>query len=253
MRLLQVSALCMLVLAPAALAAPSNQEACVRIGDMLFETQLRQRDFNPVEYALIDKTLKDTYLARCESGSGLEPSDNYSNGLALFRDGAWLLPNGEEHSPSLLMDAASSAPILQSFLRAHRACARGCSYVSWGIWGDSAHQRRASCHNSGQAIDIHAITCRGRQHAAPSDRFSSYVSCMRGYLGVIYKSKDHFNHAHFQLRGCNKCVGQGCSGGKGKGGGKKRKKALKPSPRQDHHQDQYEEDDEDYYGEHDDE
>lgn len=100
-----------------------------------------------------------------------------------------------------------SAPIMRSFPGAHARCARGCSYVSWGIWGDKAHRARKSCHNSGEAIDIHAIRCGGRTFAAGSARFNQYVGCMRGSFKVIFGSGRHKNHAHIQLRGCRKVGG----------------------------------------------
>jgi len=219
-----------LALSPAyASASTGTSQMCAKISEMLLDTQVRQHEFNPIEFELIDKTLKDTFLQACEQTAqnsssegrdGLEIESsmedlNYSNGLALSRNGMWLLPNGDEFGLDSLLTLAArggGAPILQPFLNAHRQCAPGCGYVSWGIWGDAKHQARRSCHNSGQAIDIHAITCGGT-HAAPGARFSRYVGCMKSYLGIVYLNKDHMNHAHFQLRGCSKCQGRSCSGG----------------------------------------
>ena len=99
-------------------------------------------------------------------------------------------------------------PILAPFLAQHGQCGTGCEYVSWGIWGDARHQAKRSCHNAGEAIDIHAIRCGGVVSAAGSKRFNSYASCMRQKFGVIYGSGDHRDHAHIQLRGCHMISGR---------------------------------------------
>lgn len=205
--------------------APTPADACGKLQEMLVETQAAQPSYNALEYALIDRGLKQKFVSLCEGGEGEALA--YEGGQPLWKDGRWFLPDGREFSDSLLQDAAAQAPILGPFLAAHRRCAPGCGYVSWGIWGDKSHQQRRSCHNSGQAIDIHAITCGGT-HKALSARFDQYVSCMRGSLGVIYRSANHFSHAHFQLHGCNMCSGLGC------GGGRRGKEAPpRRSPRQD--------------------
>lgn len=206
---------------------PTAKEACRNLEEMLMETHLNQPAYNEIEFALLDKVLKTTFTLRCEGrvqagrdtgGHGEDPVDekNFTNGQVMFDRGEWHLPNGRMFKPLSFLGyyAGESARILQPFLDAHRSCAPGCGYVSWGIWGDEAHQRRRSCHNSGEAIDVHAITCGGT-HAAPSQRFNRYVSCMRGHLGVIYGSGSHNNHAHFQLHGCSMCQGKNCGGESG--------------------------------------
>ena len=206
--------------------APTPAETCGKLQEMLVDTQAAQPSWNALEYAVIDRGLKRKFVSLCEAegvaspqrqgrDSGGRDGDSlaYGPGQPLWENGRWFLPNGKEFADSLLQDAAAQAPILGPFLAAHRRCAPGCGYVSWGIWGDKSHQQRRSCHNSGQAIDIHAITCGGT-HKALSARFDQYVSCMRGSLGVIYRSANHFSHAHFQLHGCNMCSGLGCGKGK---------------------------------------
>lgn len=194
---------------------PSPAETCAAINSMLLETQLQRPSMSPEEYARQNNALKDSFRRFCE---GMNRSDRliYPDGKPIFANGSFQLPDGRLFQPALFSDAASNAPILQPFLDAHRSCAPGCSYTSWGIWGDEAHQQRRSCHNSGQAIDIHAITCGGSTYVSMSSRFTSYVGCMRGHLGVIYNRGrgDHQDHAHFELHGCNMCAGLGCGGGR---------------------------------------
>jgi hypothetical protein len=219
-----VSAISTFIFVTSAQSAPSvvpgHADICSTLQDMLVETQANRPRFNALEFAVIDRGLKEKYLSLCEENGvktiqkqGLEQL-SYARGGRMWEQGRWYLPDGSEFKSDLLQSASSSAPILGPFLEAHRSCASGCGYVSWGIWGDEAHQRRRSCHNSGEAIDIHAITCGGT-HKALSSRFDEYVDCMRGSLGVIYRSANHYNHAHFQLNGCNMCQGLRCGGGHG--------------------------------------
>ena len=111
-----------------------------------------------------------------------------------------------------VMSRGQNPPIVGPFTTAHEKCAPGCRFVSWGIWGDARHQAKRSCHNSGQAIDIHAIVCGGKTYPSLSARFTNYASCMKGSLGVIYGSGDHRDHAHIELRHCDMCVGLHCRG-----------------------------------------
>lgn len=242
MKLFPISALTLLcsltAFSPAQAAGrPSEGQTCSTLSAMLFDVQLNQRKYNQLEFQLMDKILKKTFTQMCEGGDRGSPGQGrdsggfpaYSSGQPMLRNGSWVLPNGQEYQQALFTDAASDAAILQPFLNAHRRCAPGCGYVSWGIWGDARHQAKRSCHNSGQAIDIHAITCGGT-HAAGGARFNQYVRCMGGSLGVIYGSGDHKDHAHFQLHGCNMCAGKNCGGGKVP-------KQPKPRPGQDDDQD----------------
>jgi hypothetical protein len=96
------------------------------------------------------------------------------------------------------------SPIMVPFLTALRQCAPGCSYQSWGVWGDARHQRKHSCHNSGSAIDIPGLVCGGRAYRAGSSRFSQFVGCMKSKrnLYVIFGHGEHTHHAHISLRSC---------------------------------------------------
>lgn len=116
-------------------------------------------------------------------------------------------------SPSAAIEPAMTqhlgnrgAPIMGPFLQAFRVCAPGCSYTDWGVWGDIPHQKRKSCHNSGSAIDIHAITCNGKTHRGGTDsaRFLQFRNCMQGRNGLhtIHGSGKHKKHIDIALRSC---------------------------------------------------
>jgi hypothetical protein len=139
----------------------------------------------------------------------------YPNGSVAMETDAdgmtvWYYPTGEmvtDESADYVSDMIygierKAAKIEAPFKAQHAKCAPGCTYVSWGIWGDEAHKKRRSCHNSGEAIDIHAITCGGKQSAALSAKFDKYVACMKGKFKVLYRQKDHFGHAHIQIPNC---------------------------------------------------
>lgn len=120
-------------------------------------------------------------------------------------------PNGqiasygdEDFLWSLLRDTLRKAKIEAPFNKHHKTCASGCTYISWGIWGDEAHKKRPSCHNSGEAIDIHAIKCKGKKYGAGTRKFSSYLKCMKRKFHVIFGNKKHKNHAHIQFHNCKK-------------------------------------------------
>lgn len=83
-------------------------------------------------------------------------------------------------------------------------CARGCSFTNWGVWGDKRHQVKRSCHNSGSAIDVHAIKCSDGTHKPGSARFRQFVGCMDGsnQLSVIFGHGEHKNHVHIALTQC---------------------------------------------------
>lgn len=98
------------------------------------------------------------------------------------------------------------APIMGPFTQAFNRCAPGCTYVDWGVWGDARHQRRRSCHNSGSAIDIHAIKCNGKTHRGGTGdrRFLQFRSCMHNSPGLytIHGSGDHKQHIDIALKSC---------------------------------------------------
>jgi hypothetical protein len=213
-------------------AATSKDEACRKIEKMLVAVQLEAPSMSDRQFDEANESLKEAFTRNCEAAStgvlqdamsSTAAAPTYANGAALERDGHWFLPDGREfvEESGILADARadqnSNAPIFAPFLAQHNRCAPGCGYVSWGIWGDARHQAKRSCHNSGEAIDIHAITCGGKTYAALSARFTEYVSCMKGTLQAIYGSGEHADHAHLQLPGCAFCQGLHCSGGRGQG------------------------------------
>ena len=216
----------------------SSEDVCANLERMLLEVQVRVRDFADAQYREMNSNLRRAHRNYCESAKEvfavpdlvkkLSPSDQlhtaeqaklrplrYPNGMRVFDLGQWRLPDGTSMRIGNINIqfglppefAGQTGPILNPYLAKHRQCASGCSYVSWGIWGDAAHQRRASCHNSGEAIDIHAITCGGRTYGPTTQRFRQYVQCMRGKFYVIFGSGDHANHAHIQFQGCRKVSG----------------------------------------------
>jgi hypothetical protein len=105
---------------------------------------------------------------------------------------------------SLNAGPSGSTPIEAPFQAAFNQCAPGCTYTRWGIWGDERHQARASCHNSGSAIDIHDITCNGQTMGPGSSGFQNFVACMSSdpSLYVIHGNGEHTQHAHIALRSC---------------------------------------------------
>lgn len=210
------------LLSPLALAAPNP--ACNQISQLLFSSQMQQNEMSEEQFKIIDQNLKASFLALCESGS----SSDYVQGNVLYYPNgqiattnindvneAWYYPDGtpvpfgqgemQEFLDSVLR--GKSAKISSPFEAKHKVCASGCGYVSWGIWGDAAHKKRKSCHNSGDAIDIHAITCGGKTYAPPTKRFLQYVSCMDKYFGTIHGNKDHKKHVHIELKNCRKVKG----------------------------------------------
>ena len=234
-----------LVLLTLALSTPSQaapKEACEKIENMLLSVQLASTELSDANFDSMNESLKSAHQKYCETElpSGLSEAMSvvmtYDDGSLLERDGRFYMPDGREfledtrRQDDLLEDAISrggNPAVLSVFTSAHNRCAPGCRFVSWGIWGDPRHQAKRSCHNSGQAIDIHAIVCNGKTYPALSGRFNEYASCMRGSMGVIYGKGDHRDHAHIELHNCEMCVGLHChgmrihnGGGAGDGGGK---------------------------------
>lgn len=96
-----------------------------------------------------------------------------------------------------------------------------CRFVNLGIKGDASHQKRKSCHNSAQAIDVGPLTCsNGRKIIASDPEFFEVAKCMANEtndeLQVIFYKKegpnmmqksDHNNHMHIQLKNCSMIYG----------------------------------------------
>lgn len=207
---------------PSALAASSS--ACPQLSELLFSSQMQKNEMSEEQFKIIDQNLKASFLALCEEGA----SSDYVQGNVLYypngqlasanihdKNEIWYYPDGtpvpfgagemEDFLDSVLR--GKGAKISSAFEGKHKVCASGCGYVSWGIWGDDAHKKRKSCHNSGEAIDIHAITCGGKTYAPPTKRFLKYVGCMKKYFGTIHGNKDHKQHVHIELRNCRKVKG----------------------------------------------
>ncbi len=178
--------------------------ACSNLVDKLEQLQILGFNIESEAFKKANARLKEHYKAVCESSSVSD--DVLAN---VERDMAEL----EESLNYLTMFVAKKrsgggAPrILAPFKKRHEVCAPGCGYVSWGIWGDKAHQKRRSCHNSGDAIDIHAVRCGKTTHGPRTAKFAKYVGCMKQSFGTVFGNKDHKNHAHIQLRDCRKIKG----------------------------------------------
>ena len=99
---------------------------------------------------------------------------------------------------------AKSAPIWNRFYKDFKKCAPDCEPAQYGTWGSRGN---ASCHPSGQAVDVGAIKCGGTLHTAlGGGKFATFVSCMRGKMKTLYRNgkhrtKGHHDHAHFSY-GC---------------------------------------------------
>lgn len=114
---------------------------------------------------------------------------------------------GQPFEPAMTQHLGKkNAPIMGPFTRAFNACAPGCSYVDWGVWGDVRHQKKRSCHNTGSAIDIHAIKCNGKTYRGGTGnaRFLQFRRCMHGRNGLytIHGSGDHKAHIDIALASC---------------------------------------------------
>lgn len=217
---------------------------CSRIEEQLTEVQAMAVDLEDAAFKRTDNSLKAMYKNICEDRrfdlaslskaegnvDQLEASIAYSDILVKKKYKKKYKNKGKKKRKFKSKRSASKAEVINyssggprilnnsgiNFPKAHAVCAPGCGYVSWGIWGDAAHRRRRSCHNSGDAIDIHGIRCGGTVSVGGSSKFRSYVDCMvRQGLGAIYNRPDigkanrkHTSHAHFQLPNCRNVTGR---------------------------------------------
>jgi hypothetical protein len=212
MKLIIALLLSVFLLNPKAGATPQTdasslrqQVVCTGIEKRLRELQILSFSIDLTAYTAANDRLKEHYLEVCEA----ERFDEHAL-AAVERD-------LEDLDVSLayleiLVQRRRRAPaprVLAPFEARHKVCAPGCSYVSWGIWGDKAHQARRSCHNSGDAIDIHAIRCNGKVQSprTAAARFQKYVGCMKGNFNVIFGNRQHRNHAHIELKNCRRVRG----------------------------------------------
>ncbi len=153
---------------------------------------------------MFGQTLLNIIVQALLQAVGLPPSFGMGGGPGA---GPGMSPGGfPQSAPKGVFNAPKdgSAPISGPFQAAFNKCAPGCSYTSWGIWGDERHQARASCHNSGSAIDIHDVTCNGQTISPGTSAFGSFVQCMSSdpTLYVIHGNAQHQQHAHIALRSC---------------------------------------------------
>jgi len=119
-----------------------------------------------------------------------------------------------------------NARVLEPFKRWFPQCTEKlglgqCNFKFLGTWGDASHRARASCHNSGEAIDVGLpFTCsNGVSFDANDPRAMEVAKCMagdtNGELQVIFRDHtgppgmipgyprgSHSGHMHIQLRNC---------------------------------------------------
>jgi hypothetical protein len=179
--------------------------ACSGLEEKLEQLQIMSMDIESDSFKAALRKLQDHFTAACETSNVSEEKlaeverdlvelDESMNYLTIFvakkRSGGGGGPR-----------------ILAPFKARHAVCAPGCTYVSWGIWGDKDHQARKSCHNSGDAIDIHAFRCGKTLNGPRTARFKKYVGCMKQQFGTVFGNASHKNHVHIQLKGCRKIKG----------------------------------------------
>lgn len=175
---------------------------CSRIENLLVNLQTEGNSIQPGAFDTANEKLKDQFINLCET------SEYDIAKLAAAERDLDLLDQSLGYLKIQTSKRKGSPRILNPFLNRHNnVCASGYGYVSWGIWGDRAHQRRRSCHNSGDAIDIHAITHQGKVYTGKTQRFRDYVSCMHKEFGTVFGNSSHTDHVHIQLRPCRKIGG----------------------------------------------
>jgi len=161
-----------------------------------------------------NSTLTSRYANGCVGGGeiaciGADGNETYTtNSFANIR-------------PIASSDLNSPFRILAPFRKYFDGCIQkaglgSCRFVNLGIKGDASHQRRRSCHNSAQAIDVGPLTCStGGQILASDPRYFEVAKCMANDTNnelqvIFYKSEgpnmirksDHNNHMHIQLKNC---------------------------------------------------
>lgn len=128
--------------------------------------------------------------------------------------------------PTGTSDLTSPFKILGPFKKYFDGCIEKaglgtCRFVNLGVKGDASHQKRRSCHNSAQAIDVGPLTCSsGRKILASDPKYFEVAKCMANQANnelqvIFYKSEgsnmiqksDHNNHMHIQIKNCSMVFG----------------------------------------------
>jgi hypothetical protein len=190
---------------PVEFSSERQARACSGLEEKLEQLQLMSFNVESDSFKAANKKLQEHFTAVCDNSQASEEK------LAEVERDLTELDESMDYLTIFVAKKRSGgggAPrILAPFKAQHNVCAPGCSYVSWGIWGDKAHQARASCHNSGDAIDIHAFRCGKTLNGPKTARFKKYVGCMRKKFGTVFGNASHKNHVHIQLKGCRKIRG----------------------------------------------
>jgi hypothetical protein len=133
---------------------------------------------------------------------------------------------GASESMVYAQDLKSGHKILEPFKENFDKCTNKtglgrCKFKNMGIDGDDAHKARASCHNSGEAIDVGDLECDASRYDASSEKFFEVAKCMahdtEKKLEVIFHKAEgenmkvvpgHEKHMHIQLKNCNMVTGK---------------------------------------------
>jgi hypothetical protein len=119
-------------------------------------------------------------------------------------------------------------PVVEPFKKHFDKCTgqadmgNDCKFEHLGIIGDEAHQKRPSCHNVGEAIDVGFIECAGQKIESANPKYLTFVKCFAEQTGgemndifhqtggspnIIQKS-DHVKHVHIQIKDCKMVPGK---------------------------------------------
>ena len=164
----------------------------------------------------------DINISGESTGSVQGGSGNFPNSLYFPRDKVTEVLDAEATEDSIggrPVSVSSGGNFRERFDQLWQQCGKGCTLVNPWVAGDAAHCRRASCHNSRQAIDIHTVNCRGRvyKQGLPDFKlmFSGFAACMKraNSTTVLWQIPAHYGHIHVNFAGCLKrrgCGGQSC-------------------------------------------
>lgn len=133
-----------------------------------------------------------------------------------------------DNTPTASRNLGGRHPIVGPFKEEFDKCLNkvglgsSCKFENWGIMGDKAHQRRRSCHNTGEAIDVGPIHCDGVKYDSKHPKFIEMAKCMANDTGdkfkVLFHTKqppnlryapNHTGHMHIQLKTCVPQYGRG--------------------------------------------
>lgn len=94
-----------------------------------------------------------------------------------------------------------TAPIWDDFARVFVQCSEGCQPVRAHTFGERSNPR--SCHPSGQAVDIHGLSCSDGTYMAidNSYKFQRFKNCMGQHMNIIWHNGDPHELVQVYRRG----------------------------------------------------